>query len=249
MFRLVYGLPTKFKYITQTMAKINDEGILEITVDSVKAWIMSPDKTSLAILEMPSMSFEEFNVEEEAKFVLRTDEFNKIVKRATRNDEVVLQYNVEEQALEVELRDKKSGFSRKFLVPIIAGAQQEIKELKIETTARFSMMSDDFKALIQDVKVVGDILELEATPEAVKARAQGEEKEYEWIMKPGEALLDLEVDEEAQSSYSRQALEVATKPVGAADTVKIGFASNYPMKIEFTFPNGERMDLYIAPSL
>ncbi len=249
MFRLVYGAPTKFKYITQTIAKINDEGLIEVSADAVRAWIMSPDKTSLAVLDMPSMSFEEFSVDEEARYYIRTDEFNKIVKRATRNDEIILQFNVEEQALEVELRDKKSGFSRKFLVPVTPGAQQEIRELKIETTARFSMLSEDFKALIQDVKIVGDILELEATPEAVTARAQGEDKEYEWIMRPGDAILDLEVDEEAKSSYTRQALEVATKPVGAAETVRISFATNYPMKIEFTFPNGEKMDLYIAPSV
>jgi proliferating cell nuclear antigen len=237
------------KYITQTLAKINDEGVLEITSDSVRAWIMSPDKTSLAILEMPSLSFEEYSVEEESKFVIRTDEFNKVIKRATRNDEVIIQYNVEEQAIEVELRDKKTGFSRRFLVPIVSGAQQELRELRIEPTARFTMMTDDFKALIQDVKVVGDILELHATQEAVRARAQGEEKEYEWVMRPGDVLLDLEVDEDAESSYSRQALEVATKPVGAAESVRIGFATNYPMKIEFTFPNGEKMDLYIAPSV
>jgi proliferating cell nuclear antigen len=249
LFRLVHAAPAKLKYVTQTIAKINDEGILEVSMERVRAWIMSPDKTSLAVVEMPSISFDEFNVEEETRILIRTDELNKVIKRATRNDEVVLGFNVEEQALEIELRDRKTGFSRRFLVPIVAGGSQEIRDIRLEPAARFTMMADDFKALIQDVKVISDILELEATPEAVKARASGEEKEYEWVMRPGDVLLDLEVDEDARASYSRQALEVATKPVGSAESVRIGFSTDYPMRIEFTFPNGEKMDLYIAPSL
>jgi len=249
LFRLVYTASSKFKYIAQTLAKINDEGIFEIGLAGVKAWIMSPDKTSLSILEMPSISFDEYTVEEEMRLLLRTDELHKIVRRATRNDDIIFQYSAEEQAVVIELRDKKTGFTRRFLLPIISTEPPEMREIRLEPTVRMAMMSDDLKALIQDVKVVADILVLDAKEGEVAARASEAERSYEWVMRPGEVLLDLEVDEPATSSYSRQALEVATKPVGAADTVKISFASDYPIKIEYTFPNGERMDLYIAPSL
>lgn len=249
MFKLVYSASTKFKYIAQTMAKINDEGIVEIGLAGVKAWIMSPDKTSLSILEIPSISFDEYSVEEEMRLLIRTDELHRIVRRATRNDDIVFQYSAEEQAIIVELRDKKTGFSRRFLLPIVSMQPPEMKEIRLEPTVRMAMMSDDLKALIQDVKVVSDILVLEAREGEVVARASEAERSYEWVMRPGEVLLDLEVDEPATSSYSRQALEVATKPVGAADTVKVSFATDYPIKLEFTFPNGERMDLYVAPSL
>jgi len=249
LFRLVYTASTKLKYITQTLAKINDEGTFEFSLHGVRAWIMSPDKTSLAVLEMPSLSFDEFSVEEEMRVVLRTDELNKIVRRATRNDDIILKYNVEEQALEVELSDRKLGFSRSFLVPITSMGAEEFRSLKLEPTARFSILIDDFKTLIQDVKVVGDFAEFEASGDTVTVRSRAEEKEYEWVLRLGEALLSVEVDEESRSTYSRQVLEIATKPVGASESVKVSFSSDYPMKIEFAFPNGERLELYIAPSL
>ncbi|BAA81193.1 DNA polymerase sliding clamp B1 [Aeropyrum pernix K1] len=249
MFRLVYTASSKFKYIAQTLAKINDEGVFEFSLDGLRAWIMSPDKTSLAILEMPSLSFEEYMVEEEMRVVLRTDELNKISKRATRNDDIIFQWNAEEQALEVELRDRKLGFSRKFLVPATSVGAEEMRRLKLEPTVSFTILTDDLKAMIQDVKVVGDFAEFEASEGQVVVRSQAEEKEYEWVMKPGDVLLSLEVEEDAKSIYSRQVLEIATKPVGAAESVKVSFASDYPMKIEYTFPNGERMELYMAPSL
>lgn len=249
LFRLVYTSPSKLKYITQTLAKINDEGTFEFTHNGVRAWVMSPDKTSLAVLEMPMLSFDEYHVDEEMRLVIRTDELNKIVRRATRNDDIVIQYNIEEQAVEVELRDRKLGFSRKFLVPATTTGAEELRSLKLEPTARFTIITDDFKTMIQDVKVVGDFIEIEATEESIIVRSQAEEREYEWVMTPDDVLAGLDVSEAARATYSRSVLETATKPVGAAESVKVSFATDYPMKIEFSFPNGERLELYIAPSI
>jgi DNA polymerase III sliding clamp (beta) subunit (PCNA family) len=63
LFRVTYSAASKFKYITQTLAKINDEGIIGFTQEGLIAWIMSPDKTSLAILNAPTLSFDEYSVE------------------------------------------------------------------------------------------------------------------------------------------------------------------------------------------
>ncbi len=249
MLRLVYPAASKFKYITQTLAKINDEGIIGFTLDSMIAWIMSPDKTSLAVLNAPSMSFDEFTVEEEARFRIRTDELNKIVKRATRNDDLIIEHDPENQELVITLRDRKTGVTRSFSLPILETGPAELREPRFESTARFIMIADDFKQIIQDAKVVGDYITFEAEEDKLVARTEAEEKSYEWIMKVGDPLIDLTVDEPTKSSYTRSALEAATKPTGAAENVKVEYATDYPMKIEFAFPNMEKLVLYIAPSL
>ncbi len=246
--RVVYSAASKFKYITQTLAKINDEGDLIFTLEGLIAYIMSPDKTSLAVLRAPVMSFDEYEVDEELTFTIRTDEFNKIVKRATRNDDLIIEYKADEQALQITLRDRKTGVPRVFLLPVIVQEAKEAREPRIEGHARFTMMTDDFKAMIQDAKIVGDVLELKADPEKVVAKASEAEKEYEWILRDGDPLISLDVDEEAVSSYTINALQVATKPTGAAESVRVEFDTNYPLKIEFTFPNAEKLILYVAPA-
>jgi proliferating cell nuclear antigen len=150
--------------------------------------------------------------------------------------------------MKITFRDRKTGITRSFSTPL-EQTSQEFKEPSIETTARFTIMADDFKALIQDLKVIGDVLTLEAKEDRIIARAQAEDKRYEWVMKIGAPLVDLEVDEEARASYSKQSLESATKPTGAAENVKVEFATDYPMKAEFTFPNAEKLVLYIAPTV
>jgi len=248
LFRLVYDAATKFKYITQTLAKISDEATFVVEGSQLIIWQMSPDKTTLAVLKAPNVSFGEFTVEEEAKFIVRTDELNKVVRRATRNDSLIFERDPSEPLLAVTLRDRKTGLSRKFTVPLVELEPPEIREPTFEGTTRFSLDASVFKVIVQDVKVVADSVTFESKEEGVLlVKASGEEKEYVWEMKPNAPLLDIDVTEPSVASYGRAPLEVATKPTGAADIVRGEYSTDYPLKLEFTFPNGERMYIYIAP--
>ncbi|MEB2836280.1 MAG: DNA polymerase sliding clamp [Desulfurococcales archaeon] len=248
MFRLAYDAATKFKYITQTLAKISDEATLVVGADEMLIWQMSPDKTTLAVLKAPSISFGEFSVEEESRFIVRTDELNKVVRRATRNDTIIFERDPNEPALAVTLKDRKTGLTRRFTVPILDLEPPEIREPTFEGTTRFSLDASVFKVIIQDVKVVSDAVTFESKEEGVLlVKASEEEKEYVWEMKPNAPLLDIDVAEPSTASYGRSPLEAATKPTGAADIVRAEYATDYPLKLEFTFPNGERMYIYIAP--
>ncbi|MEB3847023.1 MAG: DNA polymerase sliding clamp, partial [Desulfurococcales archaeon] len=247
--RVVHPAPTKFKYITQTLAKINDEGDLIFSLEGLIGYLMSPDKTSLAVLRAPVTAFDEYSVDDEVVLRVRTDELNKIVKRATRNDNLVFEYEPGSDLLKVILEDRKTGVTRTFYTPVIVLESREVKEPKMEGKAKFILMSDDFKSMIQDAKIVGDVLELYASEEEVIARASGEEKEYEWIMREGDPLVSLSVQEESQSSYTINSLQALTKPTGAADNVQVEFETNYPLKAVFTFPNTEKLVIYVAPAL
>ncbi|MEB3852023.1 MAG: DNA polymerase sliding clamp [Desulfurococcales archaeon] len=248
-FRLVYDAATKFKYITQTLAKINDEATMAVTGDSLIFWQMSPDKSTLTILRAPSISFSEFEVEEETRLLIRTDELNKVVRRAGRNDTLILEKSPDENAVLVTLRDRKTGLTRVFAVPIVDLEPPEIREPKLEGTTRFTVDSDVIKIIIQDAKVVGDTITLESKEDGrLIVKAEAEEKAYTWEMRLNAPLLDIDVEEPSVASYSRSPLEAATKPTGAADMVRGEFATDYPLKLEYTFQNGERMIIYVAPT-
>jgi len=208
---------------------------------------MSPDKTSLAVLNAPTLSFEEYSVEEDHRFTVRTDELNKVVKRATRNDYLVFEYEPDERALKTSLVDRKTGITRAFHVRVIEEAPPELREPRMESTCRFSMLAEDFKHIIQDSKVVGDLVTLDSKDETVVVKVTGEGKEYEWVMKLNSPLLELEIDEHTVSTYSRTSLEAMTKPTGAAENVSLEYATNYPLKAVFSFPNAEKLSIYVAP--
>jgi proliferating cell nuclear antigen len=249
LIRVTYGAASKFKYVTQALAKINDEGIIVFTEDMVGASVLSPDKVTMAILKMPSTSFDEFIVDEELGLTVRLDELNKVAKRATRNDDLILEYDAEQQILRVSLRDRKTGVLRQFDITSNPVEEYKLREPKAEFTARIQMEADDFKAIVQDAKVVGDLVLFEAKEDEFRVSVEGEEKLYEWIMKPDDPLISLDVDEESRSAYTRQSLEAAAKPTGASDIVKLSFPTDFPLQLEFTLPNGEKLFIYTAPSV
>ncbi len=250
MFRVVYGGASKFKYVTQALSKINDEGYMEFLEDGLRMWLMSPDKTSMAVVFMPSHSLDEYTVEElGVRLTIRVDELHRIARRAGRNDVLIFEFDRETQSILVTLADKKIGVSRTFTLPVINMAGEEFRELRLQPTVRFTMESSDLKLLISDAKIVGDTITLEAEEDVVKVKVQGEDKEYTWELRVGDPLLELHVDERATSSYSRSSLEVAAKPATIADAVRVEFSTNYPLQLSFNLPGGEKMIMYIAPLL
>lgn len=248
MFRLAYPKASKFKYITLALSKISDECNLEVNDDGVRLWMMSPDKTLMAVVSIPPLALEDFEVTNPAGLLIRTEDLHRVAKRASRNDSLRLELADEGAgAVTAILVDKKSGMTRSFDIPILSTSAMEYKEPKLSMTARFTMSSKDFKLLSQDVKVVSDTLVVRAVSGEVKITARGEGKTYEWVMKPGDPLVDLEVDEPSESYYSRSSMDIAVKPTGAAETVKFEFATNYPARLTFNLPGGEKMMILIAP--
>ncbi|MEM1712405.1 MAG: DNA polymerase sliding clamp [Acidilobaceae archaeon] len=249
MFRATYSRAAKFKYVTQALTKINDEGYLEVSNDGLRFWLMSPDKTSMAVVFMPAYSFEEFTVESEVKLTIRTDEFNKIVRRAAKNDNLTLEFNPVDQLIYITLTDRRTGISRQFTLTPVSLAGEEYRELKLEPKVKFTIDPKDFKLLVQDSKIIGDTITFKAETDHINVIVRSEDKEYIWTLKPGDPLLDLEVVELAESSYSRTALEVAAKPTSASTQVRVEYATNYPIQINFELPGEEKMIIYIAPVL
>ena len=249
MLRVVHEGASKFKYVIQALAKINDEGVFVFGEDMFMANVMSPDKVTMAVLKVESISFASYEVEEPVSLQVRLDDLNKIVRRATRNDKLVFEYDVNQRILVVSLEDSKTGLLRQFEVPSMVLEGYKPREPNPEFTATIEMYSDDFKAIIQDAKVVGDLITFEAREDVFRVHVIGEEKEYEWIMRDGDPLIRLQVDEESRSSYTRQSLEATTKPTSAAEVVKLSFSTDYPLQVEFALPYGERLVVYTAPSI
>jgi len=250
VFRVVYGRASSFKYITQALSKVNDEGYMELLEDGLRLWLMSPDKTSMAVVLLSSYSLDEYTVDEPGtRMTIRVDELHRIARRAGRNDILTLELDPEAQSILVTLSDRKIGISRTFTLPPIDMSGGEFRELKLQPTVRFTMESSDFKVLVQDAKVVGDTITLEAEDEVVRVKVSEEDRGYVWELRPGDPLLELSVDEPSTSSYSRSSLEIAVNPATIADTVKLEFSTNYPLQLSFNLPGGEKMIMYIAPVL
>ncbi len=247
-FRALYPSASKFKYIAQTLAKIADEIPFTVNENGLFVKTLSPDKTTMISLNIPSLAFDEFECPEETTFIVSSDEFNRTARRGSRNDMVELVLERENRRLRMAFIDKKLGYKRTFYVQLKEGIIEKLPEPKLKLPAIVRMVSDDFKNIIKDAKIVGDEIEFVATSDKLEARTITPQKEYYNIMKPDRPLISLMVEEsEVRSTYGIDLLEITLKAIAASETVTLEFGSSMPMKVTFDVPGGGTLVYWVAP--
>ncbi len=248
VFRASFTAVPKFRYIAQTLAKITDEAPFYATMDGLEAKILSPDKTTLTILKIPAIAFEEYNVEGEEFFVVAADEFNKVIRRGTRDDILVLELDKENNRLKVIFKHKKTGMERTFYLEVKPRTPEQLPEPKLDLGVSFRILPDDYKHIIRDLKVVGEEAVFQYKNGKIYIYSYAQQKEYRGEFAEGAPLsyISATVDE-AKSVYSVSLLEATLKPVQAASDTLVSFDTNKPLKIEFTLAAGGTLVYWIVP--
>ena len=248
MFKATYTNTSVLKKALQALSKLSDEFPLYVTNNDMSIKVLSPDKTMLAILTLPSLTFEEFLVEEEVTVITPATELKKVIRRASRNDVLSLTLSKDTNELILVLRDKKTGVEREFSVPLIPRPPEPIPELQLELSVSFTVLSKDFKDIVGDLKLIGE--------EAVFAYDEGklviqsveQQKEYKCELVEGNPLISLtSTVEKAKATYSIEMLIIAARAAEASKQVVISFDNGKPMKIEYELAGGGKLIYWIVP--
>ncbi len=247
MFKALYPSATKLKYIVQTLVKVVDEIPFVATPEGLFVRTLSPDRTTMIVLEMPASAFEEYECDGEEKFVVSGDELNRIVKRGTRNDLVELALEREQKRLRITFHDKKLNVERTFYVALKEATVEKLSEPKVDLTAEIRMLTDDYKNIIRDAKLVGDELEFIVEESKLTVQSITPQKEYYNVMELDKPLISISCTENVRSKYAIDLLEATLKATTAADTVTIELGSGLPMKLTFDLPEGSKLVYWVAP--
>ncbi len=248
MFKAIYPNAVKFKYIAQTMAKITDDVPFTASEEGLSASVLSPDKTTMTVLSIPSTAFEEFEVDGKTSFIVSSSELNRIARRGTRNNSIEFLLEEEERRLRVSFIDEKTGLTRTFYLQLREGVVEPLREIKLELPVSVRMLASDFKDLLRDAKIVGDEIELVAEGSRLEARCVTQQKEYYNIMEEGAPLISImNSGGKASARYSLDALQAALKATSAAESMTLEFGQDLPLKLVFELPGGGVLTYWVAP--
>jgi len=235
-----------WKYSITAISRIVGEASFKISEDGLRLRAMDPSGVALVDFYVPRDAFYELEVPGEIVIGVNMEDFAKILRRARKGDELVLEV-LGESKLGVYLEGRGS---RRFILPSIELSYQEVPEISFEESFRCKILPKMFKDIVRELEPVSDAIELYA-PEGkgtLYIKAQGEIAEAEVVLSASTgALIEYESTGEARSKYTVDYLIEIAIASQAAETLSLGLGVETPLRMAYELPHGGMLQFYVAP--
>jgi len=236
--------------IIETLSSIIDETMIVVTPKEFTIEAMDPSRICLLKLVIKKEGFDDFECNKACKIGLNLDDFNKILKRASSNDSITLEYQEEEQKIKIKMKREGSTRTRTFSLALIDVDIEEVPMdnlLKIDFNAIWDMNIDHFNEALKDAEIYSEILNVKATEnEGLLFSSSGQigEMQYDFGL---EDLFEPDISKENKGAYSLTFLKSILKIAAITENFKISLKTDHPLKIEFGLLEGGELKYFLAP--
>jgi proliferating cell nuclear antigen len=245
MFRGVMESAKEFKKVVDTVSTLLDEICFEVDEEGIKAAAMDPSHVALVSLEIPRLSFEEYEADSH-EIGIDLEAFKKVMNRAKSKDKLILELDEEKNKLNVIFENTGK---RKFSLALLDLSASSVKVPDIEYPNVIMIKGDAFKEALKDADLFSDYVILKVDEEKFVVHAKGDLNENEAIFeRDSSAIISLEVKEEAKSAFNLDYLKDMVKGVSSGDIIKIYLGNDMPVKIEYSLA-GVNLTFLLAPRI
>lgn len=234
-----------FKGMFEVLSKIVDEANIEITGEEMVMRATDPAQIAYIQIEVPSMAFTQFDVEEPGDFGLIVSTVNKVLKTAKRGYRLDLSVIYDEVKLQIVGALRKTYTFRAISVP-----KPELNVESLSFQAKATVLVEAVKNALKDIELVSDRVMLEQEgSEALRMRGGGETKYTLTMNRSSGAVIDISGNGKVVSSYNIDYLVNVLPLLKVSDTMTIEFMENGPLKMYIEIPTGGRVTFLLAPYL
>lgn len=214
--------------VTEVRIKVSKEGMSIIAID--------PANVALVYFKLPSQAFSAIEADNEVLGV-SLDNLKSVLRRCSAGSNIILQ--TEENTLKVEIHDK---IKRVFNLALIDIEAEEKTVPDLEFTGSVEMPSIDFLEAVEDCLIVADSCKFEINEGKFLIDAKGLNS-----TKSEFSSDEIKISgEKAKAKYSLEYMQKFAKSCKLIDKVRINFADDYPLKLEFKTENLE-LTFVLAP--
>jgi proliferating cell nuclear antigen len=241
--RLVFMDARVWRYVVTAVSKTISEAVFKASEEGFSLRAMDPSRITMVDLFFPSTAFDEYSVEGVEELGVNMEDLARILRRAGKEDQLELESAGDRLA--IVFRGKST---RKFVIPLLSLEAEELPEPRIELKAKARMLSTIFREIIKDLEPIGDMVTFELGPEKLVARSVSDlgEAEVELTLESGN-LIEAEAEGVERASYSLDYFSDIVTAAQAADLVTLHLGTDMPCRIEYSLPQGARLDFYVAP--
>ena len=245
MVRVRFRDATTWKYAILAISKIIEEASFKISEEGIKLRAMDPSGVALVDFYIPSEAFSEYDVKYETILTTSIGDLARILRRARRGDELVLEIEADKLGIVFEGKGKRT-----FILPSLESTYQELPEISFEETFKCRMLPRVFKDTIRELEPISDAVELYApgSSDVLYVKAQGEIAEAEITLSQSSgAIIEYESTGEARSKYTIGYLIDITIALPVSDVLDLGFGVETPLRMTYELPLGGKLQFYVAP--
>lgn len=232
------------KYLKESVSIISElvaEGTFKVTPDAVELIAMDPANVAMVVFRLMGSAFTEYQIDKTEYLGVSLSNFKQVLKRANPNDSIVLE--VEENQLKVTL---KGNSTRTFHLPLIdvESKDQKIPDLKFSAT--ITTNSSVLNEAIEDAGIVGESVSFIADSKRFVVSASGDLNKANIDIDAGDDT-KITASDKVKAKYSIEYLKKMIAGSKLSDKVRIDFAKDYPLRLEYLEKDKVQLVFILAP--
>ncbi|ARM75825.1 DNA polymerase sliding clamp [Acidianus manzaensis] len=248
MFKAVYSSSSDFYHILTALSKLTDNPVFNFTENGIIIRHLTDDKVLMGVVKFTKDSLDDYEIEKPISIKISVNDIKKIMTKAkSKNSSIELSET--ESGLKIVIIDEKTGTKSNIYVKAEKGDIQEIKEPNVSLSVSASLEGDILKTIVDDSLKISEEIEFSAENDSLMVTSEESGKSYTAILKNQQPLNDLTIESSAKAVYSGEVLKTVSTAVGFANTLKLSFGNNMPMKTEVTLYKDASLSFWIAPRM
>lgn len=220
--------PKLFSEIIGIISELVLEVRLKVSKEGLKIIAIDPANVAMISFRLPGQAFSELEVEENEVLGVNLENLKAVLRRIKPGSVLIM--TKQENELKIQIKDR---VNREFSLALIEVESEEKEIPNLEFTSKIEMSSSDFSELIEDSSVVADSCAFVSESNKFIVQAKGSLNSFKSEFSSDEVII---VAEDAHSKYSLEYLQKMTKATKITDKVKINFATDYPLRLDFETP-------------
>ena len=233
------------KAIVDATAILVDEAKFKFDSDGMYGRMVDPAHVGMIDFKVKKEAFDEYECKEENELGIDLEKIKSILRIATGEEVVSLNYDKEEGRLNVKI----GNLMRKISL-LDVSEMPDTKIPALDLPAEIVISTAEIHQAIRAAEAISDHIVLMADKESFQISAQGDTDVVE--MKLGkEQLYSLKCDEPVKSMYPLDYLSDMIKIAkGKSEELVINLGTNYPVKLNFETAGGYIKIMYLlAPRI
>ena len=232
------------KYLKESVSIISElvtEGTFKITPDNIELTAMDPANVAMVVFKLMGSTFSEYDVKKPELLGINLNNLKQVLRRVKGNDSLTLE--VEENKLKITL---KGTSTRTFHLPLIDVEEKEQKVPDLKFAVTITTDSEILNEAIEDADIVGESVSFMADSKHFVVSATGDLNKANIDITGGDGT-KITATEKVKSKYSIEYLKKMIDGNKLSNKVKIEFAKDYPLKLDYVEKNKVQLSFILAP--